>query len=495
MHEKAKWRRSNLRHFFAGNRAGKGFFYSVNGKIAGISLNGTSVLTNIRYQSFGPVTSWTWSNGTDEIRSTDLAGQPVMVSMGKDLGTGNNDQRNLAYDVGGLVRSITSPVNSDIGQWFAYDGLGRLIAAQRGSPIITSYTYGYDLSGNRNGSSVNGASTVYSTSGTSNRLLSLSGMGVDSFGYDNAGNLTTTSAATYGYDGAGRKVSATIASGTWTYVYNALGQRVKKSDGTSTTYFVYDEFGHLLGEYDAIGHLIQETVWLDDLPVLTLRLPPGASAGPSEAYYVYADQLGTPRQVLRPTDGIVVWSWESEAFGQGVPNENPQGIGVFSYNLRLPGQYFDKETGLNYNFYRDYDPSIGRYIQSDPIGLAGGINTYGYVGGNPMSYTDPLGLRAGVRVCVGPLCAPIIPPSGGSQGGGDDGSMGGLFPPGTFPGNTSSNGGPMSTPDPAEAAAGNQVDTAIQQAYNNYASNARMNRGGPAQLDRNSVFLSGLSAG
>ena len=64
---------------------------------------------------------------------------------------------------------------------------------------------------------------------------------------------------------------------------------------------------------------------------------------------------------------------------------------MFSFNLRFPGQYYDAETGLHYNYFRDYDPSVGRYVESDPIGLRGGLNTYAYVN-DPLTQLDPLGL-------------------------------------------------------------------------------------------------------
>jgi RHS repeat-associated protein len=77
-----------------------------------------------------------------------------------------------------------------------------------------------------------------------------------------------------------------------------------------------------------------------------------------------------------------------------LPNEDVDGNSqLFTMPLRHPGQYYDVESGLFYNYFRDYDPASGRYVESDPIGLAGGLNTYGYVGGNPLWWRDPLGLQ------------------------------------------------------------------------------------------------------
>jgi RHS repeat-associated protein len=89
-------------------------------------------------------------------------------------------------------------------------------------------------------------------------------------------------------------------------------------------------------------------------------------------YYVHADQLGTPRMITRPSDNAIVWRWDNtEPFGDSQANEDPSGLGAFAYNLRFPGQYRDAETSTNYNYFRDYDPAIGRYVESDPIGLYG----------------------------------------------------------------------------------------------------------------------------
>ena len=99
------------------------------------------------------------------------------------------------------------------------------------------------------------------------------------------------------------------------------------------------------------------------------------ATAPATLYFIHPDHLGTPRVIVNASN-TVVWRWDSaDPFGSLPPNSNPSGLGTFTFNLRFPGQYFDQETNLHYNYYRDYDPATGRYIQSDPIGLKGGINT------------------------------------------------------------------------------------------------------------------------
>lgn len=106
----------------------------------------------------------------------------------------------------------------------------------------------------------------------------------------------------------------------------------------------------------------------------------------SQLYFVHTDHLGTP-QVVTDNNQNVVWKGEYTPFG-----EVKEVVSTLDQNVRFPGQFFDQETGLHYNYFRDYDPSLGRYVQSDPIGLDGGINTYGYAYQNPISSYDTYGL-------------------------------------------------------------------------------------------------------
>jgi RHS repeat-associated protein len=131
----------------------------------------------------------------------------------------------------------------------------------------------------------------------------------------------------------------------------------------------------------------------DNLTAATTSSPVNITVtGQAALYFIHPDQLNTPRVITNQAQQVV-WRWDNnDAFGGNMASENPGGLGVFTFNLRFPGQYFDSETNNHYNYYRDYSPDIGRYVESDPIGLRGGVNTYLYVGGNPLRNKDPLGL-------------------------------------------------------------------------------------------------------
>ena len=152
----------------------------------------------------------------------------------------------------------------------------------------------------------------------------------------------------------------------------------------------------LLGTFNAApgqGHNVRLTDNANGLVVAdAVKFIP---ANANTVYAVHTDHLNTPRAVLNQSQ-VAVWKWEpADPFGNNPPNQDPDGDTItFEFPLRLPGQYFDTETNLHYNYYRDYDPSIGRYVESDPIGLDAGINTYAYVENNPLGFADPLGLWA-----------------------------------------------------------------------------------------------------
>jgi RHS repeat-associated protein/uncharacterized repeat protein (TIGR02543 family) len=376
------------------------------GHLTALSVNGQPLLTQIGYEPDGNINGWVWGNNQPHERFYDLAGRPVIISRGMDANTQQPSSRTYGYDAAGRLTDALDGSDPQLNQRYGYDELDRLTGSERGETQLSRTDYSYDLSGNRTGK-IQDNTTV--TNGTidpsSNRLHSQIGAQSVNYSYDPAGNLTGDGTVSYTYNAAGRRISATAANLNASYTYNALGQRVTKTVNGATRQFVYDEQGHLTGEYDSAGQLLQELIWLGDLPIAVLK-PATGQAVPPDLYYIHADHLSTPRAITRPGDNQVVWSWESEAFGTSLPNQNPSGLGSFVFNLRFPGQYYDQETGLFYNGFRDYDPQTGRYSESDPIGLAGGMNTYAYVGNNPVNRIDPLGLYETLNCSVS-QCAQI----------------------------------------------------------------------------------------
>lgn len=364
------------------------FGYDTNGQVASLTINGTTVLSNALYDPFGPVRQWTWGNGTLAIRTYDTDGKVTQIDSA--------GLHTYGYDDAFRITGITDAVTAANSWTYGYDLLDRLSSATKTG---TTIGYAYDANGNRLTQTGTSAST-YTVSTTSDRLSSISGALTRTYSYDNAGNTTGDGSMTFVYNNRGRMKSTTNGTLTWNYTYNALGQRIKKT-GTARL-FVYDEAGHLLGEYTTAGVLVQETIWMGDIPVATIR---PATSG-VDVFYVHTDHLNTPRKVSQPSDNKLRWRWDPKPFGDSLPIQNPQSLGTFVYQLRFPGQYFDAETGLHYNYFRDYDPATGRYTQSDPIGLIAGLNTYAYVGGNPLSFIDPEGLQAIPWVLPRPIIIP-----------------------------------------------------------------------------------------
>ncbi|MGI9307130.1 MAG: RHS repeat-associated core domain-containing protein, partial [Gammaproteobacteria bacterium] len=232
-------------------------------------------------------------------------------------------------------------------------------------------TYAYDANGNRIERTVGASLDRYTVAQTSNRLLDAEDPGLRPYDYDVNGNTLDDGINSYDYDAQNRLT--TLNQGQAEYRFNGNGQRVLKV-ASDITVFVYDENGQLIGEYDHNGVARQEHLWLDAMPV--------AVANSDTVYLVHTDHLSTPRAIT--DNGVIIWQWRSGPFGDVDAQTDPDGDGQHSYYaLRFPGQYFDEESGLHYNYFRFYDPRTGRYLRSDPIGFEGGLNTYTYVGANP----------------------------------------------------------------------------------------------------------------
>jgi RHS repeat-associated protein len=352
-----------------------GYTYDAAGRVSAISVGSTVILSNVSYHPFGAVKGFTWGSGAVYARTFDASGRIQSYTIGSST-------RTLSFDPAGQIVAIQDSAVPGLNATYGYDNLGRLIT-YTGFPANQTYTY--DANGNRTSITVGANTYPYTIASTSNRLSSTSGPPpAKTHSYDSTGNLVSWSSGTaFTYSARNRLKTVTAPSLSMNLRYNALGQRVIKATSAGVRRFVYDEAGHLLGEYSGVAAL-QEYVYLGNMPVATFL-------GNGPVHYVWPDYLDTPRLVTS-TAGQQRWRWDSAAFGDTVANENPAGLGTFTFGPKFPGQYVDKETGISFNYYRDYDPQTGRYIQSDPIGLKGGINSYAYVGSNPLSYVDSRGL-------------------------------------------------------------------------------------------------------
>lgn len=351
-----------------------GFSYH-QGQLQQLNVDSAARIENIQMQPFAGPTQWSWGDNTSYNRAFNLDGQLQSYTLG-------NDTVSLNYDRAGRITAQSHQSQSSRNQQYYYDMLDRIT----GSSGAFNLGFNYDANGNRLNQTESSLFSEYSVSQTSNRTQSISGALNRSYQYDEAGNTLSDGERNFSYNSANRLTHINKGSISQTNLYNGLGQRVRKTVGSNNTLYAYDEAGHLIGEYHADGSVKMEVVYLGDQPVLAMSA--------SGVFYIHADHLNTPRAIIGANQ-IVIWRWDSSAFGDTRANEDADGNGIaFTFNHRFPGQVYDADVALHYNYFRNYDPVTGRYIESDPIGLRAGVNTYGYVGANPNSLSDASGLWA-----------------------------------------------------------------------------------------------------
>ncbi len=243
--------------------------------------------------------------------------------------------------------------------------------------------YTYDDVGNRLTKTINSDTDTYAYVTDTNRIDNIAGTATVNYSYDANGNAIDIGDRILVYNQNNRLIrveenSAVLGE----YTYNGLGQRViKEVDGVQTI-FHYDFDGKLIAEGLADGTITKEYLYKYNDRLAMVDVASG------NLYMYLNDYLGTP-QMLTDETNTVVWEALYKPFGEGEVNPNSSIVN----NIRLPGQYYDAETGFHYNYFRYYDPGAGRYLRPDPIGLAGmDPNIYGYVLNNPINRIDYYGL-------------------------------------------------------------------------------------------------------
>ncbi len=340
------------------------------------------IVSGITYQPFGPVNAMAYGNSVVEMRSFDLDYRLLNLT---DMGASALQNLNYGYDADDNVTKVTDAVTAANTQSLGYDVLDHLIG---GTGNYGTLGYTYSAIGNRLTQTSGGVLTTYTNAPHSNQLATIkAGAATQTLTTTAAGNVSGFSTP-FGpitgltYNQANRLATTSAGASQLTqYGYDAFGQRaVKVGSITSTTIYQYDQAGHLLEENDGQGDTRVDYVYVGDQPVATIQPITG------NIYFLHDDHLGTP-QVATDASQTVRWAATYQPFGY-----TSTSIGAIVQNLRLPGQEFDVETGLFHNGFRDYTPALGRYLESDPAGLLGGLNTYSYASGNPIELIDPTGL-------------------------------------------------------------------------------------------------------
>lgn len=340
---------------------------------------------------FGPLSSINYNNG-DLARFAFDADYRLTTLAYNTFQNAPYFTWTYAYDAADNVSSITDSIASANGQIFGYDVLNRLTSAAS-SGTYGSLAWAYDKNGNLISRTAGSVAANYTYTAGTNRLSGATWpSNGETFSYTPTGNIsgvTQNGSAIFTgtYNKANRLKSVTsVPLAISSMIYDDFGKRLSKANpGSTPTIFIYDLDGNLIEENN--NGAVTDYIYVDGINV--------ANWQPSQKhlYMINFDRLGTPL-IGRDEFGLTNWAAFSQPYGAMTQTvATGQFSGPVTQNLRLPGQYFDGETGLHYNGFRDYMPALGRYLESDLIGLAGGLNTYAYAVGNPTTNIDQSGLE------------------------------------------------------------------------------------------------------
>ncbi|MBB6094030.1 RHS repeat-associated protein [Povalibacter uvarum] len=313
----------------------------------------------------------------------DQAGQTVAIAT-------NDGERRYEYDTVGRLKSAKLPAGDFS---YRYDANGNRLSTAALLRVDRTESNAWKLrsqpADGRAPTAGKPLERELRYSAGSNRLREVKQEHTSSaYSYDAMGNPIRAGSRNYEYNSEGRPYQLFVGNRlVATYAYNLAGERISKTlhggSGPGTTFYIYERH-QLIAEADSQGRIAREYVYLGRHPVALIER--------GRIFWIHTDHLGTPI-AMTDADRRVVWKADYEPFGKAHVLEDPDGDGALvSLNLRFPGQYADAESGTHYNLTRDYDPSTGRYLTVDPLGLYDGTNPYAYVHGSPISNTDPLGL-------------------------------------------------------------------------------------------------------